>query len=86
MATRPALADLGIAPRLLTREQAAAYLSVSPNTFDAMVEDGVMPRPRLLRGRRRAWDVRALDAAIDRLPVEGNDGTTDQTWSDVDAP
>ncbi len=86
MATRPALADLGIAPRLLTREQAAAYLSVSPNTFDAMVEDGVMPRPRLLHGRRRAWDMRALDAAIDRLPVEGNDGTTDQTWSDVDAP
>jgi excisionase family DNA binding protein len=86
MAPRSALADVGIAPRLLTREQAAAYLSVSPNTFDAMVEDGVMPRPRLLRGRRRAWDVRALDAAIDRLPVEGNDGTTDQTWSDVDAP
>ena len=25
MATHPALADLGIAPRLLTREQAAAY-------------------------------------------------------------
>jgi excisionase family DNA binding protein len=86
MAPRSALADGGIAPRLLTREQAAAYLSVSPNTFDAMVEDGVMPRPRLLRGRRRAWDVRALDAAIDRLPVEGNDGTTDETWSDVDAP
>jgi hypothetical protein len=40
MPTHPALADLGIAPRLLKREQAAAYLSVSPNTFDEMVRDG----------------------------------------------
>jgi hypothetical protein len=46
MATHPALADLGIAPRLLTREQAAAYLSVSPNTFDEMVKDSRMPRPK----------------------------------------
>ncbi len=85
MAPRSALADVGIAPRLLTREQAAAYVSVSPNTFDEMVKAGRMPRPRLLSRRRRAWDVRALDAAIDRLPVEGQDAQIDETWSDVDA-
>ena len=32
-ATHPALADLGIAPRLLTREQAAAYCSLSIHGF-----------------------------------------------------
>jgi excisionase family DNA binding protein len=85
MATHPALADLGIAPRLLTREQAAAYLSVSPNTFDEMVKGGRMPRPKVLGNRRRAWDVRALNAAIDRLPVDGDDAQIDDTWSDVDA-
>ncbi len=85
MAPRSALADVGIAPRLLTREQAAAYLSVSSNTFDQMVKDGRMPRPKMLGGRRRAWDVRALDAAVDRLPVEGQDEQIDETWRDVDA-
>jgi excisionase family DNA binding protein len=85
MPTHPALADLGIAPRLLKREQAAAYLSVSPNTFDEMVRDGRMPRPKLLGGRRRAWDIRALDVAIDQLPIDGSDAPIDETWGDVDA-
>lgn len=74
-----------LAPRLLNREAAAAYISVSPNTFDEMVKDGRMPRPKLLGSRRRAWYVRALDDAIDRLPVDGQDGQIDETWSDVDA-
>ncbi len=73
-----------LAPRLISREAAAAYVSVSPTVFDAMVKDGRMPRPRLLGGRRKAWDVRALDMAVDNLPVEGSD-ITDETWSDIDA-
>ena len=59
-----------LAPRLITREAAAAYVSVSPTTFDEMVKDGRMPRPKRLGGRRKAWDVRALDAAIDDLPQQ----------------
>jgi predicted DNA-binding transcriptional regulator AlpA len=74
-----------LAPRLISREAAAAYDCVSPNTFDDMVGDGRMPRPRVLSPKRRAWDVRALDAAIDRLPVQGDDPGTDETWGDVDA-
>jgi predicted DNA-binding transcriptional regulator AlpA len=74
-----------LAPRLICREAAAAYVCVSPNTFDQMVKDGRMPRPRLLGGKRRAWDVRALDAAIDSLPVQDDDAGTDETWGDVDA-
>ncbi|MCZ7643572.1 MAG: hypothetical protein M5U33_13915 [Pseudorhodoplanes sp.] len=72
-----------LAPRLIGREAAAAYVSVSPTTFDKMVSDGRMPQPRRLGGRRRAWDVREFDAAIDRLPIAGED--SDATWEDVDA-
>ena len=55
-------------PRLISREAAAAYVSLSPNTFDTMVEEGWMPRPRRLGDRRKAWDVRDLDSAVDSLP------------------
>jgi predicted DNA-binding transcriptional regulator AlpA len=70
-------------PRLIGREAAAAYLSVSPTIFDEMVRDGRMPKPKKLGERRLAWDVRAIDLAIDLLPVHGDD-TDESTWSDVD--
>ena len=45
-----------------------------------------MPRAKLLGVRRKAWDVRALDAFVDRLPSGGNDSNNDnETWSNVDA-
>jgi predicted DNA-binding transcriptional regulator AlpA len=72
-----------LAPRLIGRESAAAYLSVSPTIFDEMVKDGRMPRPKKLGERRLAWDVRAIDLAVDLLPVQGDD-TAETTWSDVD--
>jgi predicted DNA-binding transcriptional regulator AlpA len=75
-----------LGPRLINREAAAAYICVSPNTFDGMVREGRMPRPRLLGERRRAWDVRELDLAIDQLPLDGNNAGIDETWNDVDAP
>jgi len=81
MARRNALPP-NLAPRLISREAAAAYVDVSPTTFDEMVKYGTMPRPRRLSGRRKAWDVRALDAAVDSLPSENNDN---DTWDNVDA-
>ena len=63
MATRPVLADAGIAPRLLTREQAAAYCSVSARGFSEWVKAGKMPGPVL--GTTR-WDRRAIDAVLDK--------------------
>ena len=75
-----------LAPRLISREAAAAYICVSPNTFDEMVKNGQMPGARLLGSRRRGWDVRQLDIAIDQLPSDGNNTHVDETWSDVDAP
>ena len=56
--------------RLLSRVEAAAYVGVSPNTFDRMIADGFMPGPKKVY-MRVLWDVRALDAAIDSLPGEG---------------
>ena len=72
-----------LAPRLISRVAAAAYISVSPTMFDEMVKDGRMPQPKKLGERRLAWDVRAIDLAVDLLPVQGND-ITDTTWSDID--
>jgi len=68
----------------VSREAAAAYVGVSPTTFDRLVKDSMMPRPKVLGARRKAWDVRVLDKFIDRLPVEGNDDDND-SWDNVDA-
>lgn len=74
-----------LAPRLISREAAAAYVNVAASTFDTMVKDGTMPKPKRLVGRRKAWDVRALDAAVDNLPNADNDNNDNDTWDNVDA-
>jgi predicted DNA-binding transcriptional regulator AlpA len=69
-------------PRLVGREAAAAYVCVSPNTFDQMIERKLMPRPRILGDKRRAWDVRELDAAADALPHDGEElAAADEGWT-----
>lgn len=57
--------------RALNRRESAAYLSVSENTFDKFVSNGLMPRARLMGARRKAWCVRELDAAFDQFPIDG---------------
>jgi predicted DNA-binding transcriptional regulator AlpA len=70
-------------PRLVGREAAAAYVCVSPTTFDQLVIDGRMPKPRQLTPHRKAWDVRELDTAVDNLPKEGESaGNADDGWDD----
>jgi hypothetical protein len=64
MTTRYILADGGIAPRLLTREQAAAYCGVGLTTFTAWVRRGIIPGPLPATHR---WDKKAIDAALDVL-------------------
>ncbi|OQW34128.1 MAG: hypothetical protein A4E20_11885 [Nitrospira sp. SG-bin2] len=63
--------------RLLDREKAAAYVGLSPNAFDREVRAGTFPAPfPLTRIRRRLWDVKALDDALDRergIKVKVND-------------
>ncbi|WP_137392262.1 hypothetical protein [Rhodoligotrophos defluvii] len=50
--------------RGLTREEAAAYVGLSPQGFDKARNQGLYPEPTLA-GRR--WDRRLLDRALDRL-------------------
>ena len=67
----------GTLPRGLSRRQAAAYVGVSPTTFNAMVADGRMPKPKQI-GKRRVWDRHQLDAAFDALP---DDNEQDDVWA-----
>ncbi|HUL06291.1 MAG TPA: hypothetical protein VLV76_08160 [Candidatus Acidoferrum sp.] len=62
--------SLALQPRLMSRDDAASYCGLSPNAFDAEVEAGTFPPPfKLARIRRLLWDVRALDAAMDRALI-----------------
>lgn len=73
-----------IQPRLLSRDEAATYCGVSPNTFDSMVGDGRMPKPKPVN-RRRVWDRVQLDEAIDALPNEGDRARPRVDWTRVRA-
>ena len=54
--------------RGLNRIEAAEYIGIGTTKFDALVEDGRMPSPKLI-DKRKVWDVRELDDYFDRLPV-----------------
>lgn len=45
------IAALPYWPRGLSRTLAASYVGVSPSTFDRMIKDGLMPRPKAVYGR-----------------------------------
>lgn len=64
VARRADLAGLPYWPRLLSREQAAAYLGVSPGTFDKEVQDGLWPAAER-HGNRLLWDRLLLDRTQD---------------------
>lgn len=54
-------------PRLLGRKMAAAYVGLSPNSFDAEVARGTFPAPVKVACRRKLWDRVALDRRLDQL-------------------
>ncbi len=60
-----------LAPRGLSRGQAAEYVGIGATKFDEMVTDGRMPRPKRIDGRT-VWDRIKLDEAFAGL----EDGTT----------
>lgn len=70
MTTRGTVLPASLAPRLVRRIAAAAYIGTSATKFDELVRDGRMPRPKRIDGRV-VWDVRELDAAVDDLPTDG---------------
>jgi predicted DNA-binding transcriptional regulator AlpA len=67
-----------LAPRGLSRFQAAEYIGVGVTKFDEMVADGRMPRPKRIDGRT-VWDRIKLDEAFaalddDAMPKNEWDG------------
>jgi predicted DNA-binding transcriptional regulator AlpA len=70
-----------LAPRGLSREQAAAYVGVSPSLFDILVKDGRMPAPKRINSRT-VWDRLQLDAAFASLP--SNDPSVNP-WDEIAA-
>ena len=71
--TRP----LSLPPRGLSREEAAAYIGVSPSLFDILVKDGRMPGPKRINSRV-VWDRLKLDVAFEVLDDTDSDGTDDE--------
>jgi hypothetical protein len=52
----------GLTPRLLSRDAAAAYCGLSPETFETVIP----VQPISLAARRRLWDIKALDRWLDQ--------------------
>ncbi len=80
-ATLLSMLPISLPPRGLSREQAAIYVGVSPTKFDALVAEGLMPKPKMIGGRR-VWDRLAIDAAFSALPdTDGNADHPNDIWS-----
>jgi excisionase family DNA binding protein len=62
---------LSLSPRGLSRVQAAEYIGVGVTKFDEMVDDGRMPQPKQIDGRR-VWDRLKLDEAFEALDMQSN--------------
>ena len=69
--------------RMLDRKEAASYVGVSVTYFDSLVSKNQMPAPVLL-GRRKVWDRRDLDQAIDRAKTNTfGDSSVPGGWDSV---
>jgi predicted DNA-binding transcriptional regulator AlpA len=62
---------LSYSPRLLRADRAAAYLGMGTSTFLRMVSEGVLPKPKHIKGVV-VWDRFALDAYVDGIDDEAN--------------
>ena len=75
----------GMVPRLLSREQAAMYVGLSPEAFLQEVVLGTFPRPFPLRKtKRRLWDKAELDRVLDArlmVEVEGDWDERERRWN-----
>lgn len=54
----------------LCRQEAAEYVGISATLFDQMVEDGRMPRAKMIN-TRKVWPRKSIEAAFDTLPDDG---------------
>ncbi len=85
MAERYRVLPAGVLPLGLSRVQASVYIGVSPSIYDAMVDDGRMPKPKRI-GRRRVWDRRTVEeyfARLDDAARDSPDPDGGDDWEDV---
>lgn len=66
-------------PRGLSRPTAAEYVGCSPRKFDQMIQDGLMPAPRLI-GTKKVWDRVELDEAFEELPHDVEENPWDAVY------
>jgi excisionase family DNA binding protein len=67
MAQRKFQDDLAYPPRAMKADRAAAYLDISRSKFLELVEQGRLPKPKIIDGVR-VWDRLALDTAFAEFP------------------
>jgi predicted DNA-binding transcriptional regulator AlpA len=60
------LVRIGLAPRLLSRETAAAYVGLSASAFDLAIINRTMPAAKRIGGSVR-WDRVQLDRAVEKI-------------------
>jgi len=53
--------------RCLSLKESAAYIGVSPSTFQKMVKNKEAPAPIRITQKRLVWDKKQLDELIDAL-------------------
>jgi predicted DNA-binding transcriptional regulator AlpA len=76
---RISLLPPSLAPRGLSRLQAAEYIGVGGTKFDQMVEDGRMPAPVKI-DTRTVWDRAKLDEAFAALSDHAAPETAANPW------
>lgn len=68
----------------LNEAEAATAVGMSATMFRQLVEEGVMPRPRIARGRR-IYEVDELHAALKAMPTDHEKRPTENEWDSVHA-
>ncbi|WP_244478861.1 helix-turn-helix transcriptional regulator [Methylobacterium sp. Leaf106] len=73
----------GVAPIGVSRTEAAWLVGVSPNTYDVMVKDGRMPKPKRI-GSRTIWDRYEVERAFRELPGDDAVSASDKDpWGNL---
>lgn len=58
--------------RGLNLVEASLYVGIAPDLFGRMIDEGKMPKPRLIASVR-VWDVVELDIYFNQLPYDERD-------------
>jgi predicted DNA-binding transcriptional regulator AlpA len=64
--------ELAYPPRAMKAERAAAYLDMSRSKFLELVEQGRLPKPKVIDGIR-VWDRLAIETAFNNFPDHNDD-------------